>query len=213
MLKHTFLPKYLLALLIVLAGASSMASAQADDCATRSPNVQMGNDAWTVVPPQQLSMAEMDKVQAFLDKIVGAWKGRGVTTECVMHEGKPESMLIQQSITVSNKRTLEHEFNFAATVFNLQDNVSTGYGFVISNPGELLDLQGEGHIELMSLSPSGVKFRTQSLLMQSGGRGITAHVETVRELSLQQNGNLHFKKSEFHEGVMAVYSDWQLQQN
>lgn len=177
-------------------------------CGTPSPNVQAVNDAWAPVPVQQLSRDELDRVLAFLNRIVGRWEGNGEATECFPTGETFEARQTPQTLKLSIEHNEERQFSFNADVFDTQNKIRTMSGFVIVKTQQGPQLAGEGNLALLTSADNELTFRTQTLLVRmSGNPNIRTSLETLRALSLQ-NGELTLSWAEFHNGVLINYSDW-----
>jgi hypothetical protein len=189
----------------------------ARDCSTPSPNMQSVNNAWAPIPSQHLSPAKLDKVLAFLQGIVGTWKGKGRSTECLPSANTFESRKIPQTLRLSVDQYGGSEFNFKLDVFDTRNQTEKMHAFIIQQTGHGFQVAGEGNIALISASKNSVKFRTQYRLITGfrrgmGGGNLGVSVETIREVSLE-GGELILSKAEFHNGVMIDFGKWVFSKN
>lgn len=189
----------------------------ARDCATPSPNMQSVKNAWIPIPAQNLSRAKVDRVLAFLQGIVGTWKGNGHSTECVQSGNAFEAQKIPQTLHLSIEQYGESGFNFKLDVFDTKDQTEKMYAFIVQQTGHTFRVAGEGDIALISASENGVKFRTQYRLTTGfhrglGGGNLGVSVETIRDVSLD-GGELVLSKAVFHNGVMINFGSWVFSKN
>lgn len=187
----------------------------AADCASVSPNMQLSNDMWAQIIPQELTREEIAKLFAFFQGLDGRWKGDGVFTECKTREKTIYGKLQQQIVNMKIVRSAEHSYNITADIYTTGQKKRTSYKFTIYEKGKLINVKGEGDVELASLSSQGVSFRTQSLLniqRHSGGAAMQTRIsqENIRVFE-SAGGQLHFSIADFHNGAMINHSEWRLE--
>jgi len=187
--------------------------AYALDCSTPSPNMQSAHNVWAPVPAQNLSDKETDTLFTFLQGITGSWKGSGETTECRQSGNSTEAKKTSQELKLSIVQNFSKTFTFNAEVFDTILKMHKQYHFSIAKTIQGIQVSGEGGIELFSLSGSGLRFRTQTLMQQPNNlRNIRISLEIIRKLSMS-NGKLMFSNAVFHNGSMINFSDWEFSKN